>query len=166
YNISSSLGVGTINAGRDLRVLKKDKDLSVDRARKQPRTANLPFRLCTSVIVHGHKLSSNKSFAMYKKTSPRSDLMWKPTGRIFKSVGFRWLPTGKLFDSCTSKVEREPTNGFNANISNIHECKQTLDLSAGKSQSLVTAKADISEINAKVDSQMMKSVNGVSPQQF
>nr|GFD07226.1 hypothetical protein [Tanacetum cinerariifolium] len=48
----------------------------------------------------------------------------------FKSVGFRWLPTGKLFDSCTSKVEREPTNGFNADISNIHECKQTLDISA------------------------------------
>nr|GFD18066.1 hypothetical protein [Tanacetum cinerariifolium] len=50
--------------------------------------------------------------------------------RIFKSVGFRWLPTEKLFDSCTSKVERKPTNGFNADISNIHECKQTLDLSA------------------------------------
>nr|GFC83135.1 hypothetical protein [Tanacetum cinerariifolium] len=30
----------------------------------------------------------------------------------------------------------------------------------GKSQSLVTAKADISETNAKVDSQMMKSENG------
>nr|GFA70452.1 retrovirus-related Pol polyprotein from transposon TNT 1-94 [Tanacetum cinerariifolium] len=111
-------------------------------------------------IFTGHKFSSNESFAVYKKTSPKSDLRWKPTGRIFKSVGFRWLPTGKLFDSCTSKVEREPTNGFNTDISNIHECKQTLDLSAGKSQSLVTAKADISETNAKVDSQMMKSVNG------
>nr|GFC03504.1 hypothetical protein [Tanacetum cinerariifolium] len=84
-------------------------------------------------IFTGHKFSSNKNFAVYKKTSPRSDLRWKPTGRIFKSVGFRWLPTGKLFDSCTSKVEREPTHGFNADISNIHECKQTLDLSAGTS---------------------------------
>nr|GFB23246.1 hypothetical protein [Tanacetum cinerariifolium] len=81
-------------------------------------------------IFTGHKFSSNKNFAVYKKTSPRSDLRWKPTGRIFKSVGFRWLPTGKLFDSCTSKVEREPTHGFNADISNIHECKQILDLSA------------------------------------
>ncbi|GJR28198.1 hypothetical protein Tco_1104430 [Tanacetum coccineum] len=42
------------------------------------------------------------------KQSPRSDLRWKPTGRIFKSVGLRWIPTGKLFDSCTSKVDSEP----------------------------------------------------------
>nr|GFC78964.1 hypothetical protein [Tanacetum cinerariifolium] len=84
-------------------------------------------------IFTGHKFSSNKNFAVYKKTSPRSHLRWQPTGRIFKSVGLRWLPTGKLFDSCTSKVEREPTHGFNADISNIHECKQTLDLSAGTS---------------------------------
>nr|GEX40941.1 hypothetical protein [Tanacetum cinerariifolium] len=84
-------------------------------------------------IFTGHKFSSNKSFTVYKKTSPRSDLRWTPTGRIFKSVGFRWLPTGKLFNSYTSKVEREPTHGFNADISNIHECKQTLDLSAGTS---------------------------------
>nr|GFD17466.1 hypothetical protein [Tanacetum cinerariifolium] len=34
----------------------------------------------------------------------------------------------------------------------------------GKSQSLVTAKADISETNAKVDSEMMKSLNGVCAQ--
>nr|GEU57331.1 hypothetical protein [Tanacetum cinerariifolium] len=89
-------------------------------------------------IFTGHKFSSNKNFAVYKKTSPRSDLRWKPTGRIFKSVGFRWLPTGKLFDSCTSKVEREPTHGFNADTSNIHESKQTLDLSAGTSINVTT----------------------------
>ncbi|GKD36652.1 hypothetical protein Tco_1252161 [Tanacetum coccineum] len=40
---------------------------------------------------------------MAEKTSPRSDLRWKPTGRIFKSVGLRWIPTGKLFDSCTKQ---------------------------------------------------------------
>nr|GFC23995.1 hypothetical protein [Tanacetum cinerariifolium] len=80
-------------------------------------------------IFTGHKFSSNKSFVVYKKTSPRSDLRWKPTGRIFKSAGFKWLPTGKLFDFCTSKVERKPTHGFNADISNIHECKEILDLS-------------------------------------
>ncbi|GJR11738.1 hypothetical protein Tco_0794390, partial [Tanacetum coccineum] len=63
-----------------------------------------------------------KTSAVYEKTSPRSDLKWKPTGRIFKSVGLRWIPTGKLFDSCTSK-----------DIPNINESKQTLDLSAGTS---------------------------------
>ncbi|GJY65733.1 hypothetical protein Tco_0467971 [Tanacetum coccineum] len=67
------------------------------------------------------------------KTSPRSDLRWKPTGRIFKSVSLRWIPTGKLFDSCTSKDDSEPTHGSNIDIPNIHESKQTLDLSTGTS---------------------------------
>ncbi|GKA50687.1 hypothetical protein Tco_0743760 [Tanacetum coccineum] len=49
------------------------------------------------------KVSPNKTSDVYEKTSPRSDLRWKPTGRIFKSVGLRWIPTGKLFESCTSK---------------------------------------------------------------
>nr|GEX15797.1 hypothetical protein [Tanacetum cinerariifolium] len=70
-----------------------------------------------------------ETFVVYEKTSPRSDLRWKPTGRIFKSVGLRWIPTGKLFDSCTSKVNSEPTHGSNVDIPNIHESKQTLDLS-------------------------------------
>nr|GFB30567.1 hypothetical protein [Tanacetum cinerariifolium] len=107
-------------------------------------------------IFTGHKFSPNKTSAVYEKISPRSDLRWKPTGRIFKSVGLRWLPTGKLFDSCTSTVESKPTHGSNEDVSKIHECKQTLDLSAGKSQRMVTAKADISETIVKVDSQMIK----------
>nr|GEV69862.1 ribonuclease H [Tanacetum cinerariifolium] len=68
-----------------------------------------------------------------EKISLRSDLRWKPTGRIFKSVGLRWHPTGKLFDSCTNKVESEPPHSSNIDISKIYECKQTLDLSAGTS---------------------------------
>ncbi|GKA58740.1 hypothetical protein Tco_0758053 [Tanacetum coccineum] len=73
----------------------------------------------------------NKNSAVYEKTSPISDLRWKPTGRIFKSVGLRWIPTGTLFDSCISKVDSEPPHGSNVDIPNIHECKQTLDVSAG-----------------------------------
>ncbi|GKE99953.1 hypothetical protein Tco_0023304, partial [Tanacetum coccineum] len=78
-------------------------------------------------------VSPNKTSAVYEKTSPRSDLRWKPTGRIFKSVGLRWIPTGKLFASCTSKDDSEPIHGSDVDIPNIHECKQTLDLSAGTS---------------------------------
>ncbi|GKA77447.1 hypothetical protein Tco_0783908, partial [Tanacetum coccineum] len=99
-------------------------------------------------IFTGHRFSPNKTSTVYEKTSPRSDLRWKPTGRIFKSVGLRWIPTGKLFDSCTSKVDSEPPHGSNVDILNIHECKQTLD-------SMVAEKADISETIVKVDSQMM-----------
>nr|GFC51434.1 hypothetical protein [Tanacetum cinerariifolium] len=84
-------------------------------------------------LFTGHKFSPNKTSAVYKKISPRSDLRWQPTSRIFKSVDLRWLPTGKLFESCTNKVESEPPHGSNIDISEIHECKQTLDLSAGTS---------------------------------
>nr|GEU34543.1 retrovirus-related Pol polyprotein from transposon TNT 1-94 [Tanacetum cinerariifolium] len=81
-------------------------------------------------IITGHRFSPNKTFAMYEKTSPSSDLRWKHTQRIFKSVGLKWIPIGKLFDSCTGKDDSEPTHGSNVDIPNIHECKQTLDLSA------------------------------------
>nr|GFB89809.1 hypothetical protein [Tanacetum cinerariifolium] len=84
-------------------------------------------------IFTEHKFSPNKTSTVYEKISPRSDLRWQPTGRIFKSVGLRWLPTGKLFKSCTNKFESEPPHGSNVDISKIHVYKQTLDLSAGTS---------------------------------
>ncbi|GKA90127.1 hypothetical protein Tco_0811939 [Tanacetum coccineum] len=62
--------------------------------------------------------------------NPRSCLRWKPTGRIFSNVRLRWVPTGRLFNSCTSKVESEPTHDSNVDIYHIHACKQTLGLSA------------------------------------
>ncbi|GKA28432.1 hypothetical protein Tco_0714600 [Tanacetum coccineum] len=70
----------------------------------------------------------------WTQTTPsRPSLKWKPTGRIFSNVRFRWIPTGKLFNSCTGKVESEPTNGSNVDIPHIHAGKQTLGLSAGTS---------------------------------
>ncbi|GJT22532.1 hypothetical protein Tco_0892469 [Tanacetum coccineum] len=84
-------------------------------------------------IFTGHRFSPNKTSAMYEKTSPRSDLRWIPTGRIFKTIGLRWVPTGKILDSCTSKDDSEPTHGSNVDIPNIYESKQTMDLSAGTS---------------------------------
>ncbi|GJT15128.1 hypothetical protein Tco_0873834 [Tanacetum coccineum] len=69
------------------------------------------------LIFTGHRFSPNKTSVVYEKTSPRSDLRWKPTGRIFESVGLRWIPTGKLFDSCTSKVDSESPHGSNVGIS-------------------------------------------------
>ncbi|GKB44167.1 hypothetical protein Tco_0889109 [Tanacetum coccineum] len=63
--------------------------------------------------------------------TPRSCLRWEPTGKIFKTVGLRWVPTGKIFASSTTKVDSEPTKGSNEDITNLYECKQTLDVSAG-----------------------------------
>ncbi|GJV18118.1 retrovirus-related pol polyprotein from transposon TNT 1-94 [Tanacetum coccineum] len=70
----------------------------------------------------------------WTQTTPsRPSLKWKPTGRIFSNVRLRWIPTGKLLNSCTGKVESEPTHGSNVDIPHIHACKQTLGLSAGTS---------------------------------
>ncbi|GKD69265.1 hypothetical protein Tco_1323355 [Tanacetum coccineum] len=65
--------------------------------------------------------------------TPRSCLRWKPTGRILKTVGLRWVPTGKIFTSSTTTVDSEPPHGSNTDITNLHECIQTLDSSAGTS---------------------------------
>ncbi|GJZ76292.1 hypothetical protein Tco_0640757 [Tanacetum coccineum] len=63
--------------------------------------------------------------------TPRSCLRWKSTSKIFKVVGLKWVPTGKIFTSSTTKVDSDPTNGSNEDITNQYECEQTLDVSAG-----------------------------------
>ncbi|GKA45650.1 hypothetical protein Tco_0738446 [Tanacetum coccineum] len=127
------------NANHDACITKLLKEVN-SRAKIQShktRNSNKPVDQKSHTQKHGRQIftrdrfSPNKTSAVYEKTSSRSDLRWKPTGRIFKTVGLRWIPTGKLFDSCTSKVDSEPPHGSNVDIPNIHACKQTLDLSAG-----------------------------------
>ncbi|GJV03108.1 hypothetical protein Tco_1336677 [Tanacetum coccineum] len=62
--------------------------------------------------------------------TPRSCLKWKPTSKIFKTYGLRWIPTGKIFTSSTTKVDSEPTNGSDEDITNQYEYEHTLDVSA------------------------------------
>nr|GEY71217.1 hypothetical protein [Tanacetum cinerariifolium] len=57
-------------------------------------------------------------------------LRWKQTGRNFKTVVLRWVPTGNIFTSSTTKIDNEPTNGSNEDITNQYECEHTLDVSA------------------------------------
>nr|GEW97718.1 retrovirus-related Pol polyprotein from transposon TNT 1-94 [Tanacetum cinerariifolium] len=77
-----------------------------------------------------HRFSPNKSFAVHEKpNTPRSCLRWKSTGRIFKIAGLRWIPTGKMFTDITTKVDSEPLNGLNDDITNPYECDQTLNVS-------------------------------------
>ncbi|GJZ63187.1 hypothetical protein Tco_0619608 [Tanacetum coccineum] len=82
-------------------------------------------------IFLGHRSSPKKTSDVYEKRSPRSCLRWKPTGRIFKIDGLRWIPTGKMFTDNTTKVDSEPPNGSNDDITNPYECDQTLNVSAG-----------------------------------
>ncbi|GJS56769.1 hypothetical protein Tco_0651553 [Tanacetum coccineum] len=83
-------------------------------------------------IAIGQRFSPKKSSAVHEKpNTPRSCLRWKPTGRIFKIAGLRWIPTGKMFTDYTTKVDSEPPNGSNDDITNPYECDQTLNVSAG-----------------------------------
>ncbi|GKA76052.1 hypothetical protein Tco_0782430 [Tanacetum coccineum] len=85
-------------------------------------------------IPTGHRFSIKKTSTMHVKTMiPRSCLRWKQTGRIFKTISLRRVPTGKIFSSSTTKVDSEPPHGFNTDITNLHECIQTHDSSAGTS---------------------------------
>ncbi|GJT12326.1 hypothetical protein Tco_0859368 [Tanacetum coccineum] len=43
------------------------------------------------------------------------------------------VPTRKIFTSSTTTVDSEPPNGSNTDITNLHECIQNLDSSAGTS---------------------------------
>nr|GEW47370.1 hypothetical protein [Tanacetum cinerariifolium] len=82
-------------------------------------------------IVTGHRFSPNKSSDVHEKTNtPRSCLMWIPTGRIFNNVDLMWVPTGKIFTYSTTKVDCEPPNGSNEDITNPYKCDQTLNVRA------------------------------------
>ncbi|GKE72469.1 hypothetical protein Tco_1534510 [Tanacetum coccineum] len=78
-------------------------------------------------IFSGHRFSPKKTSAVYENTSPRSCLRWKPTGKIFTTVGLKWIPTGKMFTDSTTKVGSEPPNGSNEDITNPYECEETLN---------------------------------------
>ncbi|GKC31778.1 hypothetical protein Tco_1039072 [Tanacetum coccineum] len=70
-------------------------------------------------ITKGHRFSNKKTSIVHEKTMTHgSCLRWKPTGKSFKTVGLRWVPTGKIFTSSTTKVDSEPTNGSDEDITN------------------------------------------------
>nr|GEU50342.1 hypothetical protein [Tanacetum cinerariifolium] len=95
---------------------------------EQTRFAKKP----ESQIPKEHRFSIKKTSVVHKKImSPRSCLRWKSTDKIFKTVGLRWVPTRKIFTSSTTKVNSEPTNSSDEDITNQYEYEQTLDVNAG-----------------------------------
>ncbi|GJV44253.1 retrovirus-related pol polyprotein from transposon TNT 1-94 [Tanacetum coccineum] len=83
-------------------------------------------------IPKRHRSSIKKTSVVHEKTMTHiSCLRWKPTSKFFKTISLRWVPTGKIFTSSTTKVDSEPTNGSNDDITNQYECKQTLNVSTG-----------------------------------
>ncbi|GJX56439.1 hypothetical protein Tco_0286336 [Tanacetum coccineum] len=81
-------------------------------------------------IPKRHRSSIKKTSIVHEKTiTPRSCLRWKLTGKLFKTVGLMWIPTRNIFTSSTTKVDSDPTNGSDEDITNQYECEQTLDVS-------------------------------------
>nr|GEV95196.1 hypothetical protein [Tanacetum cinerariifolium] len=88
-------------------------------------------KLKGTYVILRQRFSLNKSSVLREKpNTPRSCLRWIPTSRIFKTAGLRWIPTGIMFIDSTTKVDSEPPNGLNEDITNPYECKQSLDVSA------------------------------------
>ncbi|GJT43365.1 retrovirus-related pol polyprotein from transposon TNT 1-94 [Tanacetum coccineum] len=81
--------------------------------------------------------------AKRQKQSPDLHKEWSlheiPSGEL-------WVPTGKTFASSTTKVESEPPNGSNADITNQCESKQALNVSAG---TLLSTAVQASVVNVK-----------------
>ncbi|GJS68336.1 hypothetical protein Tco_0682901 [Tanacetum coccineum] len=49
---------------------------------------------------------------------------------LISQINQKWVPTGKIFTDSTTKVNSEPSNGSNDDITNPYECDQTLIVSA------------------------------------
>ncbi|GKB06867.1 hypothetical protein Tco_0835100 [Tanacetum coccineum] len=109
-------------------------------------------------IFTGNRFYPNKFSVVYEKTSPRSGLRWKPTSRIFENVGLRWIPIGNLLDSYMSKVDSEPPHGSNIDITNPHECKQTLDSSAGTSINVQKGQTLHLSVGTSIDRDKIKAL--------
>ncbi|GJS23857.1 putative ribonuclease H-like domain-containing protein [Tanacetum coccineum] len=104
------------------------EEVSTEKAKKKTQESGRNSR--PSVMPSARAQST----ATGSKPKPRIDKQkWKATGRILKTVGLRWVPTGKVFTSSTTNVDNEPPYGSNTNITNLQECIQNLDSSAGTS---------------------------------
>ncbi|GKC64931.1 hypothetical protein Tco_1097529 [Tanacetum coccineum] len=116
------------NANHDNRITKFLKEVDSRAKVQSPKTRNKnkPIEPKSHTqkpgrqIAIGQRFSPKKSSAVHEKpNTPRSCLRWKPTG------------TGNMFTDNTTKVDSEPPNGLNGDITNPYECDQTLNVSAG-----------------------------------
>ncbi|GJW83162.1 hypothetical protein Tco_0156307 [Tanacetum coccineum] len=120
---------------------------------------NMP-RFSSNDMVHNHYLEEAKKKTQERGRNSRPSVMpsaksqsttndSKPKPRInnqksnnwpaSKTIGLKWVPTGKIFTSSTTKVDSEPTNGSNDDITNqafkefslMHKQRRPVHNSAG-----------------------------------
>nr|GEX45725.1 hypothetical protein [Tanacetum cinerariifolium] len=80
--------------------------------------------------VHNHYLEEAKKKTQESNRNSKLSVIPSTRSQSTANVGLKWVPIGKLFTSNTTKVDSEPTNGSNEDITNQYECEQTLDVSA------------------------------------
>ncbi|GJT69413.1 retrovirus-related pol polyprotein from transposon TNT 1-94 [Tanacetum coccineum] len=136
--VCAECGKCVFNSNHDACVSKylNDVNARTKKPKVVPISASKPKRKTNKSIATPHKKTVASDTTIQKPKSYFKELpslKWKPTGRIFSNVRLRWIPTGKLLNSCTGKVDSEPTHGSIVDIPHIHACKQTLGLSVGTS---------------------------------
>nr|GEY49295.1 retrovirus-related Pol polyprotein from transposon TNT 1-94 [Tanacetum cinerariifolium] len=143
------------NANHDACVIKFPNEVNSRANVQSHKTKNRNKRVEQRSNIQKHewqylyrtKVFSLETFVVHEKTTTlRSCLRWIPMGRNFKTVALRWIHTEKIFASCTSKVDYESPHGSNVYITNIHECKQTLDFSESTLDLNATARSSLQEL--------------------
>ncbi|GJZ38887.1 hypothetical protein Tco_0585450 [Tanacetum coccineum] len=88
-----------------------------------------------SVMPSARSQSTTNDCKLKPKIDNRKSRNWhaSKSSKILKTVVLRWIPIGKIFESSTTKVDSESPHGSNTDITNLQECIQTLDSSAGTS---------------------------------
>ncbi|GJY15584.1 hypothetical protein Tco_0386006 [Tanacetum coccineum] len=123
---------------QDLKAQMQDKNIAISELKKLIENCKGKFCGCGNLkrakkSAQLQKDNDNKDAKSHKTTKrympvEKSSASKKPERQI--PTGHRWIPTGKLLNSCTGKVDSEPTHGSIVDIPHIHACKQTLGLSA------------------------------------
>ncbi|GKB44675.1 hypothetical protein Tco_0889617 [Tanacetum coccineum] len=92
--------------------------------------------LGTMMSYHNILVMYNRIMSKLNPEDAReNDTRQKPEILNHRDMTSMWIPTGKVFIDSTTKVDSEPPNGSNDDITNPYECNQTLYVSAGTSNS-------------------------------
>ncbi|GJY71206.1 hypothetical protein Tco_0474909 [Tanacetum coccineum] len=90
----------------------------------------LPNVLESAVVKPNHVIASSES-RKSSKNMPRFSSNDMVHNHYLKEAKNTTHDIGKIFESSTTKVDSEPPHGSNTDITNLHECIQNLDSSAG-----------------------------------
>ncbi|GKA87482.1 hypothetical protein Tco_0809246 [Tanacetum coccineum] len=133
------------NGQHDQILNETSNDANIKREINVLETRNIDLEICGArLLAENKKLNmENKHLKQtykdlsdsIKKTSVQTkdhadSLIVQLNCIIFNTGGLRWVPIGKKFTSSTTKVDCEPLNGSNEDITNPYECNQTLNVSA------------------------------------